>query len=138
MCWRHYTELQLKVLIELSRKYLRKPAELPRTHKIDHLWRLARPLLEQAFPEDSNEDLDNTERIAMQLHGFDPTSEHFRYPMRRDGTETLTTLGRIHMRHFHEAMDGVAHMLDAADTGIRHMIDTRDECEEAMHDLCGP
>ncbi|MGH3832346.1 MAG: hypothetical protein ACRDRS_18205 [Pseudonocardiaceae bacterium] len=120
------------------RTYRREPMELPKTHKIDHLWRVARLLLAQVFPDDDEEkNLDNAERVLIQLHGFDPTSEHFRYPVRKDGTETLATLGRIHMRRFHEAIDGVAHVLDAADTGIRYMIDTRAECEEAMRDLYG-
>lgn len=136
MCWRHYVELQLKVLIILVRRYRHETAEIPKTHKIDQLWRVARPLLEQASPDD-NDDLDNTERILLQLHNFDPTSEHFRYPIKKDGTETLTELGRVHMRHFHEAMDGVAHLLDAADTGIREMINSQVEYEEAMRDLYG-
>jgi hypothetical protein len=138
MCWRHYVELQLKGLIGLVRRYNRESIELPKTHKLDHLWRVARLLLEQAVPDgDEKKDLDNIERVLLQLHSFDPTSEHFRYPVRNDGTETLKALGRVHLRRFHEAMDGVAHFLDAADTGIRHMIDTRAEYEEAMRDLYG-
>lgn len=138
MCWRHYIELQLKVLIGLMRTYRREPMELPKNHVIDHLWRVARPLLSEAFPDDDEKkDLDNAERVLMQLHSFDPTSEHFRYPARKDGTETLATLDRIHIRRFHETMDGVAHILDGADTAIRLMIDNRAEYEEAMRDLYG-
>jgi hypothetical protein len=136
MCWRHYVELQIKILIGPMRIYRRETIDLPRTHKIDHLWRTARPLLDQVSPGD-RDTLDNTERVLLQLHGFDPTSEHFRYPVRKDGTETLTTLGRVHVRRFHEAMDGVAHFLDAADTGIRAMTDARAEYEEAMRDRYG-
>lgn len=137
MCWRHYIELQLKVLIALAATYRREPMELRKTHKIDHLWRVARPLLERGFPSEPKEDLDDVERVLLQLHSFDPTSEHFRYPVETDGSETLTTLGRIHIHRFHEIMDGVAHFLDAVDTGIRQMIDTRAEYEEAMRDLYG-
>ena len=137
MCWRHYVELQLKVLILLCSTYCRQAVTVPKTHRIDHLWRVARALLKQAFPSESRDDLDNAERVLMQLNGFDPTSEHFRYPILRDGSETLTSLGRVHMRRFHEAMDGIANMLDGAESGIRVMIDQRAEYEEAMRDLYG-
>ncbi len=137
MCWRHYVEIQLKVLILLARAYRREVADVPRTHRIDHLWRVARPLLKDAFPSESHEDLDNAERVLLQLQGFDPTSEHFRYPIRNDGSETLATLGRVHIRRFHEAMEAVAGLLDGSDTGIRVMIDQKNEYEEAMRDLYG-
>jgi hypothetical protein len=74
----------------------------------------------------------NAGRVLAQLHEMDPTSEHFRYPVRSDGSETPTTVDRIHMRRFHEAMKGVAHFLDGSDTGLREMIQTRAEYEEAM------
>ncbi|MFF5181429.1 hypothetical protein ACFY2Q_25655 [Micromonospora sp. NPDC000316] len=137
MCWRHYVELQLKALILLARAYRREPANLPLTHKIDQLWRVARPLLRDAFPGDSQKDLDNAERVLLQLNSFDPTSEHFRYPIQRDGSETLSALGRVHIRRFHDAMEAVACLLDGSDTGIRAMTDQRNEYEEAMRDLYG-
>jgi len=135
MCWRHYVELQLKALILLARTYRRETAGLPLTHKIDQLWRVARPLIQDAFPSDSQDPLDNTERVLLQLNSFDPTSEHFRYPVQRDGSETLSTLGRVHIHRFHEAMEAVANLLDSLDIGIRVMIDQRNEYEEAMREL---
>jgi hypothetical protein len=68
-------------------------------------------------------DLDNAERVLLQLDGFDPNSEHFRYPVLNDGSETLTTLGRVYLPSFHQAMAGLAALLDAADSGVRAMID---------------
>ena len=138
MCWRHFVELQLKNLILLSRKYLREPIELPRTHRLDVLWRLVRACLERAWPDDDHHDLDEAGRIVLQLDGFDPTSEHFRYPILKNGSETMTSLGRIYMPSFHEAMSGVAAMLDAADTGLRVMTEQRDEIEAEYANYCGP
>jgi hypothetical protein len=137
MCWRHYVELQLKVLILLVRKYRQEPINLPRTHRIDQLWRWVRPLLEEAFPGEPTDDLDNAERVLMQLQGFDPTSEHFRYPILKDGPNTPAALGRVHIGRFHSAMETVAHVLDASETGVRVMIDSRNEYEAAMRDLYG-
>jgi hypothetical protein len=137
MCWRHYVELQLKVLIMLMRKYRQEPIDPQRTHRIDHLWDRVRPLLEKAFPGSPTDDLDNAGRVLMQLQSFDPTSEHFRYPIRKDGSDTLPTLGRVHIGRFHQAMESVAHVLDASETEIRVMIDSRNEYEAAMRDLYG-
>ena len=137
MCWRHYIELQLKVLIQLLHQYEREDDELRKTHKIDQLWQIARPLLENSFPNEAGDELDHTERILMQLSSLDPTSEHFRYPVRNDGTATLPALDRVHLRQIHEAMEGVASFLDAADTGIRAMIDARNEYEEEIRDCYG-
>ena len=136
MCWRHHVELQLKNLILQSRRYLREAIPLPRTHRLDILWRATRQCLERAWPDEENHDLNDAGRIILQLNSFDPTSEHFRYPTLKDGTETLTTLGRIYMPSFHEAMAGVAAMLDAADTGLRVMADDEAEIEAeyAAHD----
>jgi hypothetical protein len=129
MCWRHFVELQLKNLTLLSGRYLRETIELPRTHRLGVLWRVVRACLERAWPDECHREFDEAGRIILQLDGFDPTSEHFRYPIRNDGSETMTTLGRIHMPSFHEAMSGVAAMLDAADTGLRVMTEQRNEIE---------
>ena len=137
MCWRHYVELQLKVVIRLIYLYQRTDEALPRTHKIDVLWKSARRQLEEVFPEEPHDDLDNTERVLLQLNALDPTSEHFRYPITKDGSGTMPALQHVHMRRFHEAMDGVAHLLDAADAAIRQKIDARNEYESAMRDLYG-
>ncbi|GAA4980286.1 hypothetical protein [Streptomyces hyderabadensis] len=134
MCWRHYAELHLKTLIELARTYLDEAHVPLRTHKIDVLWCAARPLLERAFPSDDQSSLDNAERVLLQLHAMDPTSEHFRYPVRNDGSSTLDGIARIHVRNFHNVMLGVANLLDGADTGLRVMIDTKNEIAEYYRD----
>ncbi|MEU9833697.1 hypothetical protein AB0D67_19430 [Streptosporangium sp. NPDC048047] len=128
LCWRHYVELQLKVAITLLRRWHEEPAELVRTHKINLLWGTAKKLLlRQELPEEDLEAVNNTEKILLQLHGLDPTSEHSRYPVRNDGSHTLEFLPRVHMRRFHEAMERVAHFLDACDSKLREDINTRDE-----------
>lgn len=135
MCWRHFVELQLKSLILLSCKYLGDTVEIPRTHRLDVLWRIVRKRLERAWPEpdDDNRSLDEAGRIILQLDSFDPTSEHFRYPLLNSGTETMQTLGRIYLPSFHEAMSGVAAMLDAVDTGLRVMADEKAEIAAAYY-----
>lgn len=134
MCWRHHVELQLKSLYLHLRRWQKQPEEILRTHKINVLWAQVRPLLDSAYPGE-NSDIDHVDRILKQLQMFDPSSEHFRYPVLKDGSYTLETLGRVHMRSFHQTMEGVARLLDSADTGLRVRIDQRDEYERAMMDF---
>ena len=82
-------------------------------------------------PNDDGPALDEAGRIILQLASFDPTSEHFRYSELNSGAETMLTLGRIYLPSFHEAMSGVATMLDAADTSLRVMADEKAEIEAA-------
>lgn len=86
---------------------------MPMTHRIDHLWKVTRPLLERASPGDEK-DRDgarHAERLLMPLHELDPASEHFRFPIQKDGSDTLAKLNRVHMRRFHEAMESVINFL---------------------------
>ncbi|MEC3980411.1 hypothetical protein [Amycolatopsis sp. H20-H5] len=138
MCWRHHVELQLKNLIIQCQRCKREEVDFPRTHKIGPLWSRTRKLLDEVYRDDDRARLDDVERILTQLQDFDPTSEHFRYPVARDGSPTLEALPRVHLRKFHEAMEGVAHYLDATDTGLREKFDAESEAREAMRDLYGP
>ncbi|GAA1024084.1 hypothetical protein Aple_095280 [Acrocarpospora pleiomorpha] len=76
--------------------------------------------------------ISQVEQVLLQLDSFDPTSEHSRYPVRNDGSETLASLPRVHLRRFHESMERVAHFLDACDIKLREDINTRAEIEEAF------
>lgn len=136
MCWRQHIELQLKNLIIQCLRYKRENVEFTRTHKLELLWRRARSLLAEVYPDDDPGRVQDVERVLMQLQSFDPTSEHFRYPvLAKDGSPTLDALPRVHMRLFHETMEGIANYLDATDTGLREMIDTENEARAAMYDL---
>jgi hypothetical protein len=52
-----------KGLIILLAKHLRETMDLPKTHRIDHLWRITRAPLERAFPDDDKAVLANAERV---------------------------------------------------------------------------
>lgn len=135
-CWRHYVELQLKVLITLLQTWHRSPGTLPKTHRIDTLWNCTKELLlRDNLDGEDQEAVQNVEVVLQQLHGFDPTSEHARYPVKKDGSDTLTVLPRVHLRRFQEAMERVAHFLDACDTKLREDIKDRAEMEAELSTL---
>lgn len=136
LCWRHYTELQLKAINILLQRLMGCPVEVQRTHKIGVLWARTQQLLKQAGfgdldPADAEAQA-TVERVLRQLDELDPSSEHFRYPVMNNGAGTLPGLDRLHLRRFHEAMTGAANFLDATDTMLREEIDTRREIAEAF------
>jgi len=60
-------------------RYKREDVEFARTHKLELLWRRARNLLSEAYPDnDDSARGEDVERVLMQLQSFDPSSEHFR------------------------------------------------------------
>lgn len=127
LAWRHHVELQLKNLLTSLQQLLDEAQSVPRTHSIERLWKKVRKLLERHAPDESRTDIDNVERVLLQLHRLDPSAEEFRYWSKSDGSPTLTGLDRIHLRRFHEAMERVAHYLDAVDTALRAELDHKAE-----------
>jgi hypothetical protein len=132
MCWRHYVELELKTLIVLFQRFLRKDVEIKRTHRIDLLWSELRRLFEESGLVKADAALAEVDEVLRQLHQLDPTSEHFRYPVvASGGTGTLPGLRTLNLRRFHEAMETAANCLDGCDSMIRQYIDDRNEMEAA-------
>jgi hypothetical protein len=133
--YRHAVELRLKVIIRDARRLLREPGGAPKGHKLDRLWTTLRPLLEQAFPNESKDDLDAADEAITQLHKADPASTGFRYPEDTAGGPSLAHLGlRINLRHLRDRMAGLFTFLDAVVSAIDHATELRDDYEAAMRD----
>lgn len=136
MCWRHYVELQLKAIIMLLEQHTGRPPQVQRSQKIALLRRTARGLSREAgYRAADGEDalaLADVDRVLRQLDELDPSSEHFRYPVLGSGDPTLPGIERLHLRRFHEAMAGVAALLDAMDTTLRLDLDARIEMMAAF------
>jgi hypothetical protein len=77
-------------------------------------------------------DIDNVEKVLLQLHELDPTAENFRYSKRRDGSPSLAGMKYIHLRRFHEAMERVAYYLASVDNALREQLHSQTEHDEAQ------
>ncbi|MFI9010561.1 hypothetical protein ACIGNX_25330 [Actinosynnema sp. NPDC053489] len=131
MCWRHHVELQLKSVILQVQDYDRKPRGFLKSHKLDILWNSLRKSLRAIFPD---ENIENVERLLLQLQEVDPTSEHFRYPVTVNGEDTLTSLDRLPMREFHQEMEGLSNFFEGAATALYEMTSARNEYEAEMYE----
>jgi hypothetical protein len=58
-------------------------------HPLDKLWNSVRFILEKVWPNGPTIDLDAVEKVILQFHNLDLTSEAFRYPVDRKDNATL-------------------------------------------------
>lgn len=77
--YRHHTELQLKLIIELGKDSIGENTErLRNEHNLMELWTIARKVIDDLFV-DEQEDTNKIENILKQLGEIDPRSFSFRY-----------------------------------------------------------
>lgn len=120
-CYRHYVELMLKALIIDASRLLGRAEQPPWTHRLDPLWSLVRPKLEEIWPDD---DLDPMEAKIKQFHDLDPTSEEFRFPFvgkPKVQKVSLQTVHGVNLLRLREIVDDLALMLNGAVDGIDYL-----------------
>ena len=82
--YRQYLELQLKSLLRRLYLYHGIQSSYPKTHDLDELWRIARPLIEKKYPQDAA-DNDHIGARIEEFNRIDPSSLAFRYPEDKKG-----------------------------------------------------
>lgn len=125
--YRQYIELRLKELIDLGRRLYKGSEGFPEIHKLEDLWCECRPLLEQAFPEGDNEDLDVIEGCIKEFVSVDPLSQSFRYPRDKKGTPSLRGLRQINLKNVSDVMKRLAGLLDGSANYMVEMIELENE-----------
>jgi HEPN domain-containing protein len=119
--YRQYLELRLKYLIKEGSKLIGSYDDFPKTHKLDKLWKKTRKILDEAFPEDSEESkeqLDIIENLIKQFVSIDPDSFAFRYPTNKKGNTSLPRIKHINLRNLSEVMSRIETILDGASSSI--------------------
>ncbi|MCK4394158.1 hypothetical protein KAX17_14760 [Candidatus Bipolaricaulota bacterium] len=115
---RHAIELQLKGAIRDGERLLNRPRTRLEHHKIDSLWRAARTVLEEVWPEGDESLLRSIDDVLTQFSSVDPSSQAFRYPVDRKGKRTKPDLTHINLLRFHQLASTVYKLLDGATTGL--------------------
>jgi len=78
---RHYIELTLKEVIGYGR-YLNEAAGTPPGgHDLKNLWNEAKTYIRKEISDVSTDELAHIERLILEIHAIDPTSEGSRYPI---------------------------------------------------------
>jgi hypothetical protein len=116
--YRHYVELRLKQLLQSSARLLELPRDWQCNHQIDNLWHVLAPLLRRISPDGRERDLQNAERLVIELATRDPYSFEFRYPETREGRRHLADLERLDVVKFCDAMRKLSGFLEGASMQI--------------------
>ena len=124
--YRQYIELRLKEIIVALRYCHGEPRTFTPTHKLDVLWKEMKADYEISGESAVNEDFDNAGRLIDEFCQVDPFATGFRYPVDRDGNQSLT-LTHINIRNFGEVMDRLGFFLDAISDQVAAFEDIANE-----------
>jgi len=119
---RQYVELRLKEIIIGLDFCANGTNEFPKTHKIDKIWFQFKNLYQEIGESTSELEFHNAEKIILEFATMDPLSMAFRYPVDKEGNNTLS-ISHINIRNFGEVMNRLANFLDAISDQIAHYAD---------------
>lgn len=111
--YRHYIELQLKMIIKDGYQLLDIKKDFRKCHIIEELWRDCRTIIEKTWPNGASDPLDATEACIFELSLIDPASIEFRYPIRKNGTLTIPDLMYVNLKNFFEVMKKIDNLLSS-------------------------
>jgi len=130
--YRHYLELRLKDLLMMGQELTARPQDLKHIHRIDILWSMCRPILEEVWPNSEREALDAVEDCIKQFVKVDPASMSFRYPATKDGKPTLPDIKHINLRNLKDVLARTSALLEGASMGISSHLDNKREMTTAF------
>ena len=126
--YRHYLELQLKVIIAEGRRLLDDGEGFPTNHDIASLWSIVKGITRKVWhsPTDPIE-FKSVDHIISEYSKIDAGSFSFRYPNNRDGGPTLDGIQHINIRHAAEMISEAATFLDCVSLGLSAYLDYRND-----------
>lgn len=133
--YRHYLELQLKVLVRdgLECGAIPSEASLEKMlcgHNLHKLWNQARRLIEHLWPSADKTPLLAVEQVVLQFHDIDESGQEFRYARAKDGRPHLSNAPRhIHLVNMKDVMDEVYHFLQGCSDGVTAAIDAQQQAQ---------
>ncbi|MFA4903939.1 MAG: hypothetical protein WC600_14495 [Desulfobaccales bacterium] len=109
--YRHYLELQLKMIIKDGYDLLSMKKDYSKCHKLDELWNDCKNILNQMWPEGDKEPLEAMDNYISQFCQVDPMATDFRYPVRRNGTDALESLDSINLSHLSDVINSIENFI---------------------------
>jgi hypothetical protein len=109
--YRQYIELRLKEIILLGTRINCDEHGFPKHHRIDELWKHARPYIEKYC---THEQLSALGVCINEFCSFDSDGLAFRYPVDKEGKPHLPEWTVVNIRHLGETMQRIGNLLDDA------------------------
>jgi hypothetical protein len=132
--YRQHIELRLKGLIQQAQALLDKPQDFPRTHNLSTLWEQCRSLVEEALPQFEVDEFQQIQPCIDDFCVVDPGSDSFRYPVDRNGNDSLPNIVYINLRKIEETVTEVAGSLEAISLTLTQYIDLKNELDRYYHE----
>jgi hypothetical protein len=110
--YRQYIELCLKEVILLGTHLNGEKHGFPTHHRIDEIWKHARPYLEGVSPKGSRDELDALGVCIQEFCSLDPDGMAFRYPVDLEGKPHLPDWTVINLRNLGETIGKIGNLLD--------------------------
>ena len=127
--YRQYLELEIKDLIRQGRRLLDISGGFPYNHDIAGLWSICRQLLSDIAPDDSVEELRETDRLIGEFAAVDPSSMAFRYPEDKKGDASLPGIMHINLRNVRDVMSEIGDLLTGAGGLVAEYLAIKSEME---------
>ncbi len=132
--YRHYLELQLKSIIKDGYKLLYEKKDYAKCHKLDELWNDCKIIFKKIWPEGNKEPLEAMDDYINQFCQVDPTSIEFRYPVRKNGTDTLDSLNYINLSHLSECIKSIENFIGPIHDAILIDLETIRDHDESPNE----
>ncbi|MDF1502687.1 hypothetical protein [Roseisolibacter sp. H3M3-2] len=116
--YRHYVETHLKSLLVDAGELLDDPQDVPLEHYLVRLWGRVRALLLRVSPQSDGPWFQRADAVIRELDSIDPTSFAFRYPVRKDGSDSLATALMVDASNVRQIMEELHILLDGASSQI--------------------
>jgi len=117
--YRQYIELRLKEIIREGRILLEKGGDFPKHHRIWDLWCTAKKISKKAFEnENESPNLEYAEHVIKEFSHIDPDSFSFRYPITKQGKNTLEGVTHINIRRLASHIEELSKDLEEVSMGI--------------------
>ena len=123
---RHYMELRMKELIQALNYCLKREDNFPTGHNLDFLWGAFKEKYKELGEDISSNNFQNMDRLMSELHGFDPLSMSFRYPVDKDGSKTQKVVA-LDLLNLKDTFIRMSFMFDGISMQLAHYVDITNE-----------
>lgn len=116
---RHYIEIRLKEIIDEGNKMNGKIIDPAKGgHDLSILWSKSQETLKIVWQDQYSDAPKDIADFINELHSIDVKSDNFRYPIDKNGQETLDRINEINFKKLAEAFQNVKHYLDGVTDGL--------------------
>jgi len=116
---RHYIEIRLKEIIDEGNKVNNTPIDPSKGgHDLSILWKKSQETLQAIWQDNFEEAPQKVSDFINELHSIDIKSDNFRYPINRNGQETLGNINEINFKKLAGIFQNVKYYLDGITEGL--------------------